>query len=313
MEKKLQWKVFEPKDFSKITKPLLNSPWYGSDTCVANLFFLQKKYDIKMCVYAGFLFRFYSGTDKNRYGYGFPLKIQDGADLKTAIQLIIDDALSFARPANLCLITETQKQELENCLTQNFSEYKINFESERNDSDYVYSRLSLAELKGKTYHKKKNHVLRFQRIHEGEWTYKSLDDEVAEDIIKVSCQWMKENGNEDLEVLRMEHESIESSLNARNIFDLTGGVLYIGKKPVAMTVASPINNKVIDVHFEKCLTQYATDGGYAAINWCFANSCTQYDFLNREEDMGVEGLRKAKLSYHPDIILNKWFGEIKKC
>ena len=321
----LNWKIFEAQDYCLLRKELYGIPWYGSDTSPANLYFLQKKYDIRMCRRDNFLFRYYSGASVNRLGYGFPFALRDisspqnpveydSKSLAAALKTIIADAKTNNREPRLILVSERQKAEIDKCLAVELTGFKIEWVTERNDSDYMYSSRALAELKGKTYHKKKNHLSRFMRIYENRWKFKPLNEEgVAEDIVRVSSLWMGENGNDDLEVLRMEHESIEQALNVREIFSMIGGVLYVDDKPVAMTMASPVNSYVVDVHFEKCLGQYAANGGYAAINWCFANTVTDYEFLNREEDMGVEGLRKAKLSYHPDIILDKWYGVLTKC
>ena len=79
-----------------------------------------------------------------------------------------------------------------------------------------------------------------------------------------------------------------------------------------MTLASPISASVLDIHFEKSLSEPAKNGAYAAINQFFAQNCNFYEYLNREEDLGIPGLRKAKLSYKPDIILDKFSGILQK-
>ena len=79
-----------------------------------------------------------------------------------------------------------------------------------------------------------------------------------------------------------------------------------------MTLASPVSPNVLDIHFEKALSGYATDGAYSVVNNLFAKESKNFMYLNREEDMGVEGLRKAKLSYKPDIILDKFYGEAEE-
>ena len=85
-----------------------------------------------------------------------------------------------------------------------------------------------------------------------------------------------------------------------------GGILYVNNIPVAMTIASKISENVCDVHFEKAIGEYAINGAYAAINKMFCERLEQFTFINREEDIGIEGLRKAKMSYRPKIILKKY-------
>ncbi len=311
----MNWKTFSLDDFEGIAGTVENSFYMGSDTSLGNLYFLQEKYDIKMNVSMGFLFRYYSGESISRRGYGYPILMEGDYSpekLKDALILIFADSKETNRPVKFILLSEKQKAELDECLKKFFPEKSADWQTERNDSDYLYLRQSLAELKGKTYHKKKNHVSKFLKTYSGRWEFRSLGIcAVEEDIKKVSWQWLMERGEQDVKVLAMEHKSIEMAVEAARNFKMTGGVLYIDGNPVAMTLASPVSSTVLDVHYEKCLGEAAAYGGYAAINWCMANNAVDFEYLNREEDMGIEGLRKAKLSYHPDIILDKWFGEIK--
>ena len=113
--------------------------------------------------------------------------------------------------------------------------------------------------------------------------------------------------------LKIEKEIIFSALENFERFEkvcgMTGGLLYVDDKPAAFCVASRLSAAVTDVHFEKCLFEYARDGGYAVINNEFSKS-VKTEFINREEDLGIEGLRKAKLSYYPEEILEKYNGTI---
>ncbi len=330
----MNWKILDFNDF-RFLSGNIHDELFGSDSSLVNLFLLQKKYDIKTSVQDGFLFRYYTGSG-NRTGYGFPIALtadgdaleDAGADtleaarnessLFKAFELIFSDAQEHGRKMQFCLLTAVQKECVERWLREKHPDLKADFQTNRDDCDYIYERKKLAVLAGKTYHKKKNHVSRFLRIHEGEWEFRLLSlCNISDDIISVSKQWLdqrveKAGGQNiaDMEILRLELESIKLAVANKDSFNLEGGVLYIGGKPVAMTLASRISDGVLDVHYEKCLEAAAVDGAYAAINWCFANACPDFTYLNREEDMGVEGLRKAKLSYHPDILLDKFYGEI---
>ncbi len=319
----MTWKILSLDDFHFLKDNIHDETLEGSDASLVNIFLLQKKYDTKTAIEGGFLFRYYTGGE-NRTGYGFPIKIQKCADsehscLHDAVALIVSDAKLNGRAVKFCLLTENQKNEIDSILRADFPEISVDWQTNRDDCDYIYSREKLAALQGKTYHKKKNHVSRFQRIYEGNWEFRSLNlCSIADDMIFVAKKWLEERfdsaeageiviSDEDKRILNLEHEMIKTALENKEDFALEGGVLYTNGKPVAMTLASRISEKVLDVHFEKCLSEAAANGAYAAINWCFANAADSYEFLNREEDMGVENLRKAKLSYHPDNLLEKFY------
>ena len=322
----MDWSILSLQDFHFLKDCLLFSDLEGSDSSLVNIFLLQKKYDTKTAIHKGFLFRYYTGN-VNRTGYGFPLKLCDqklpnsekAFTLSDAISSIIQDAKSSGRKFKFCLLTENQKSQIESVMQSDFPQITLEWQTERNDCDYIYEREKLAALHGKTYHKKKNHVSRFLRNYEGNWEFRSLNlCSISDDMIFVSQKWLEERfaaseaGNinltpEEKQVLLLEHEMIKTALENKDDFALDGGVLYTNGKPVAMTLASRISEKILDIHFEKCLAEAAAAGAYAAVNWCFANSADSYEFLNREEDMGVEGLRKAKLSYHPQKLLEKFY------
>jgi len=308
----LEWKIPDINDFKFLSGNLLTEGLLGSDCSIVNIFLLQKKYDIHTAVSNNVFFRYYTGN-ANRTGYGFPLRLR-GADsdyLTEALDSIFKDAEKHDRPVRFCLLTEEQKNMISLCLSRNFPDKKAAWSTTIDDNDYIYERQKLADLSGKSYHKKKNHVSRFRRIYDGRWEFRSLSlCQITDDILKVSEKWGEEHDAANDRILSLELESIRFALNHKDAFGLEGGVLYTDGTPCAMTLASRISDSALDIHFEKCLREAADNGAYAAVNWCFASCCPEFTYLNREEDMGVEGLRKAKLSYHPQILLEKFYGEI---
>ncbi len=178
----------------------------------------------------------------------------------------------------------------------------VRFETHDEDYDYVYSTEALAALPGNTYHSKKNHISSFTRKHM--WRYEPLTDANAADALEVSVQWCREKGNCTDDGLSSERCAIRRLLKHREALSVLGGLVYVDEKPVAFTLGSPINHEVFDVHVEKALSAYA--GAYAVINREFAKTLTAYRYLNRENDMGIPGLRRAKESYRPVILLKKY-------
>ena len=305
-------------DFEYLKNNMNTAGFFGSDSSLANLFLLQEKYNTELKIKNDLLIRYYYGSE-NRTGYGFPIPIKPAeisSDwLTSALNLIMEDARAQNRPLQFCLLTQEQKNQLDKCLAENFPGRSVNWKTNRDDCDYIYLRTNLADLPGSQYQKKRNHISRFNRTYGlcgTDWEFKSYpDNDIAQDILKVSQNWYEEKNGESEEVLRLEHQSIELALQNRELLNLRGGVLYIKGEPAAMTLAAPISPDVLDVIYEKSFGEYEHNGAYAVINQQFARRCTSFLYLNREEDMGVEGLRKAKLSYKPEMILEKFYGIIK--
>ena len=309
-----------PIDLEYLSQNLNTSGLLGSDSALGNVFLLQPKYNTELKIQNNILIRKYFGTE-NRFGYAFPLPLSNppaGDYLSQAISYIFQQNLDKT-DIHFCLCTQDQKNELDACLRQNFPTFKINWKTTRDDCDYIYLQEKLASLSGSALQKKKNHISQFLRKYEGEWEYKSFPEfDIADDILAVEENWFNERSNDiekafDSAALSLEKESIKVALENAALLKLTGGVLYLNGKPAAMTLASPISENTLDVHFEKALSFAAMNGAYAVINNLFVKTCTNYKYINREEDMGVEGLRKAKLSYKPEILLDKFYGMVEKC
>ncbi|WP_295795369.1 DUF2156 domain-containing protein [uncultured Treponema sp.] len=302
-------------DFEWVGQNLRAEKLLGSDSAPAGIFLLQDKYGIELLVRDGFLFRRYNGNG-SRNGFGFPLAVSENSSLKNAISFLVEKCSAEKTPLRFCLCTRDQKNEIDSGLAENFPGIKISWNSDRNDSDYIYLAKNLAELPGQKFHKKKNHIARFMRLYENRWEFRTFpQNDIADDIIYIEEKWLDEKsssiGNPD-HALLLEKKSITSAVEFHSALNIRGGVLYVDKKPAAMTLASPVSPQVLDIHFEKALSDYAADGAYSVVNNLFAKESENFLYLNREEDMGVEGLRKAKLSYKPDIILDKFYGEAEK-
>ena len=298
-------------DFEYLENNLDTSGQYGSDTCIANLFLLQEKYNTWLKIHNNVLFRYYYG-DENRTGYGFPLPLKNApADwLKSALEFIFEDARTQQRAPAFCLITREQKDQLDLCLSTFFKKH-VSWKTNQDDCDYVYLQKNLAELPGSLYQKKRNHVSRFNRIYGSDWEFKTFpQNDIAQDILAIAQKWYEEKGEEN-PVLKLELQSVELALQNVEPLRFTGGVLYVKGKPAAMTLASPISDSVLDVIYEKAVEEFEKDGVYAVLNQQFSKRCGSYLYLNREEDMGVPGLRKAKLSYKPTIVLEKFYGAVE--
>lgn len=277
----------------------------GNDVSFSNIYLLRNKYDIQICNYRGMLVRHYNGK-YGRLGYTFPIGT---ADVSKALNMIEADAKERNEKLSFCLLTCEQKEELEKHRPGEFA-----FSSDDGDSDYVYSQQELANLTGRAFHKKKNHFLKFTRTYP-EYEFAQLGCNNKEDAIKVANAWYVEHKELDTlqhGALKEELDIICEAVELMDELSLLGGIIYVNNIPVAMTIASGINSNTCDIHFEKAIGEYAINGGYAAINKLFAEGLNQYKWLNREEDLGLEGIRKAKMSYHPKMIIKKFNAVLKE-
>ena len=173
---------------------------------------------------------------------------------------------------------------------------------QRGDFDYLYSQAELAELPGRKFHSKKNHVSGFSRKYD--WSYEPISGTNVSQVIEMAEEWCRQKGNCRDKGLRSENCAIKEALSHREQLSIRGGLIRVEGKVVAFSFGSPINREVFDIQVEKALPDYP--GAYAVINQAFAGTLGEFKLLNRENDLGIEGLRRAKLSYHPALILEKY-------
>lgn len=262
----------------------------GNDLSFASMYLLQAKYHTEVAVVGGILYRRYSGNSRLN-GYAYPL----GADDPTpALRRIEEDAAARGEELRFCLLTEEQATDLQRRYPGRF-----HAETKRGDADYLYLRSNMAELPGTAFHKKRNHISKFTRLHPN-WAFKPLDDAAAAHARAIANAWL--DAEESTPALQHEFRAICHALELRDALQLTGGVLYVDTAPVGMAIVSHITPDVADIHYEKCLPDWRD--AYTLINRETARrvSCT---FINREEDLDQPGLRKAKESYHPAFLLPK--------
>ncbi len=281
------------------------SPYFGCDTSLTHIFLWRRMTNILVAEQNGVLFRYYRGKTPHERGYGFPLGCSPG-DGAACLRAIKQDAKMRGVPLEFCLFDESQIRAMEKYCS-------ISWDSCRGDSDYIYNQENLATLAGRKLHGKKNHVNRFFRLYP-EAEYRPVSDRNADDVLRVEEQWHREYGeqSEASGTEETELECIREALNFREQLGIFGGLIYVDEMPVAFTLASRLSDQCMDVHFEKAVGEFARDGAYAAINQRFVSSpeAAAFKYVNREEDMGLPGLRQAKESYHPAFKVKKHFGSI---
>ena len=236
----------------------------------------------------------------SRSFYLFP--IGEG-DKKVVIEKLINDAKERNIPFVMSSISPEEKEFLEITFPDKFE-----FETSENSYDYVYDIDDLSGLLGKKYHKKRNHLARFYKEHEN-YSVESFNKENVEKIKALVNAWYDEREGD----FEYEKEVFARAIDNFDELGLEGLALVDNGQVLAVTFASRFKEDTFDVHFEKARAD--VDGAYTAINNEFAkyikNKYPEIRYLNREEDMGVLGLRKAKQSYYPTFRVVKYKAKLK--
>lgn len=183
------------------------------------------------------------------------------------------------------------------------------FEEERDNWDYLYDVNELIELKGSRFHKKKNLVNQFRKKYD--FQYLDFRESIIEKAMAMQADWCTWRDCESSETLSSENRAINAVLeNWEKFQGIMGGALLVEGEMTAYTIAENLPPNALVIHFEKGNPEYK--GVYQAINQMFLeNAGSTFDIVNREQDLGDEGLRKAKLSYHPVGFLKKYRVRLK--
>jgi uncharacterized protein len=174
---------------------------------------------------------------------------------------------------------------------------------DRDNSDYVYLAENLIELSGNKFHRKKNHVNKFKKNHDYE--YQSLDDDLAKSFLELQETWCELRDCDENPALLHEDYAIYEALCHYRELGFKGGAISIDSKVEAFALGELLNPETAVIHIEKANPD--VPGMYAAINQLFCEKeWSGVKYINREQDLGVENLRKAKESYYPDHMVEKY-------
>ena len=184
------------------------------------------------------------------------------------------------------------------------------FRDDRPNYDYIYLTQDLIDLRGRAYHSKKNHLNYFLRTYDYE--YIEMTSDMADDAMKFIAEFnaRKEVPEHEMEMLRMEEQAMEDVFRNLEKVGYSAGAILIDGKIEAIAIGGQLGRNTITEHVEKANVNYR--GLYQAINNEFCrNVASKAKYINREEDMGIPNLRKAKLSYKPVKLLEKYIGVFK--
>ena len=285
-------------DFHIVTvadKPLfdyyiLSSEEQNCDLNFANIFCWSATYHSEVAEAEGFLvIRFDNGGAKC---YMQPV---GGGDKATILELLRRDAFEQSTPLRLYGLSYEWRDFLEENYPEEFA-----FDTPRALCDYIYRVDDLAQLPGRKYQPKRNHLNRF--VARYKWHAEPLSRANIKDCLALNDKWLANREVGDME--RAEQHTLHCAFDNFEELGLRGIVLYADGAPAAFSYGTPINKSTFCTHIEK--HDNTIEGAATMINRLMAQSLDEeFEFINREDDLGLEGLRFAKMSYHPALLLDK--------
>ena len=294
----LKFRPIEKSDIKLLNDTYKSPDALGCECNAVSAYLWSREYDLRIAVFDGTVIKAYYRDDGSVWGYCLP----HGKNVKGAVEEIIRSAEQNGEEAAFDYMSADEKDELEKLFPNRFT-----FINQYDTRDYIYLTENLASLSGKRFHAKRNHISKFFRTYPNA-EIKEIDSSNFDDALNVVRGWFAEKKTDYKS--QSEYGVIKEALENFDEFSMRGAVLYAEDKPAAITLGREISPICFDVMFEKALTEF--EGSYSVINNEFAKLLTNYKYLNREEDLGLEGLRKAKLSYHPEIIYERYRAVPKK-
>lgn len=222
-------------------------------------------------------------------------------DLKVAIYTLRDYFYQMDLEFVMCRVHSQQVSILEDL------EIKFIAKGDRDNFDYIYSVQKLSTLSGKKLDGKRNHINKFKNLHT--FKYEEISDKNISDCIDVLEKWSIQRNYFGDDSLIAERKANLDLLNNYKFLNVKGALIRVDDKPEAFTVGEMLNSNTVVIHVEKANSMI--NGLYTLINQQFlANHWNGTEYVNREQDLGIEGLRKAKLSYNPITLLEKFTVEL---
>lgn len=291
----IEFRDVELQDKEVIDRFLVNNPYRASESCFSNLYGWAHKYNTQFAVWRDYLLVKFT-TDRGGCSYLTPF---GRGNLASAIEMLVDECgcpIKF----EISGVTGAMKEEIEKAMPRRF-EYK----RQRSVYDYIYTSEKLINLSGKRLQSKRNHINRFNA--QNDWQYISITENPSEvSRCKVMLQkWYDINKETSDESLELDFKSTSLYLDNFEELDLRGGAIEVDGEFVAFSMGTKLSEDTFIVHVEKAFADI--QGAYPIINQQFVkHEASEFTYINREEDMGYPSLRKAKMSYRPDILLEKF-------
>ncbi len=280
-------------------RPLLEEGgYYGCEFSFTTIYMWAELYRTKIARFEDFVI---VRSESERLHYLYPA---GHGDMEKAIKAILQDAEKDGRNPVFYSLDAKAVEHLEAIMPGRF-----HYEKPRGDSDYLYLSSNLADLPGKKYQKKRNHCSRFERSYP-DWAFHVITPDDIDDMLAFNRKWCRLHDNRGDKGIEEEYQAIKRACSHYDELDLKGGYITVNNEVVAFSFGSAFGKDVFVTHVEKAL--YDVSGAYNIINREMARAfAREYTYINRENDVDEEGLREAKLSYHPDILTEEYTAELK--
>lgn len=296
----IQWRRPELSDKELITSYYKKYPSRNCERTFTNSYLWSRRYKVTFAIVENTLvFRMGDAP------FTFSHPAGEKEDMKRAIETLRVYAREHGQGFGLYNLTPEEFAELEEWYP---GEFEITYN--RDYADYVYETEKLISLQGKKLHGKRNHINKFKQENPN-WSYEPITAENVEDCFQMALKWRQENGCAEDEEKNAEMCVTLNSLRLFEELNLTGGILKVDGEIIAFTIGEELCEDTFVTHIEKAFA--SVQGAYPMINQQFAmHACAKYRYINREEDTGSEGLRKAKLSYRPAFLVEKGIAKEKE-
>ena len=229
--------------------------------------------------------------------YAFPI---GQGDLEPVIWTLHQDAARYDVSLKIRGITTKTMGELESAFPGRFEYSPDNFAF-----DYVYEAEQLATLSGRKLSAKRNHINRFMENHP-DWVFEPITPETLPQCIAMTRVW--ETRHQKDANFSAELTALQQAFDHYEALGLEGGLLRVGGEVIAFAIGEPLNSDTYIIHFEKAFSDI--QGAYPMINREFARLIRKthphLQYINREDDLGIESLKRAKKSYYPAFMVEKY-------
>lgn len=290
----IDFKKVEIEDKKWVDNILKTNNLMSTGYCFGSMFIWKDYYNIHIANLDGFLILATFDEDYKNLIFSFPC---GQGDIKSVIDKLMDFSLQKKQPFKMQAVEEYGLELLNKLYPE-----KFNFVETLEVEDYIYLVEKLISLSGKKLHSKRNHIARFK---ENKWSFEEITDLNYKECIDMTIKWCEKNGCLEDESKQAEFNAIKKSFEFFRELEFFGGMLRVDGNVVAFTIGERINSDTVDVHIEKAFTEI--QGAYSMIAQQFMEKmCSNYKYVNREEDLGIEGLRKSKRSYQPEFLIKKY-------